>query len=170
MCSKKELPKNLSDASSIPNQEVQEQLEYKASGKLKSKIAIITRGDSGIGRSVAALFALEGCEEIAIVYLPQLICKDIGYEKNAIQVIDTVVKKWSRIDVLVNNTSEQLFSLQLNCKGVHVNAVASGPIWTPLVKASYSPEMMEQFGKENLLEVAPCYVFLTNNDSIICLA
>ncbi|CAG8681092.1 37295_t:CDS:2 [Gigaspora margarita] len=62
MCSKKELPKNLSDASFIPKQEIQEQFEYKTNGKLKFKIAIITKGDSGIGRSVTVLFALEGCE------------------------------------------------------------------------------------------------------------
>ncbi|RIB10920.1 oxidoreductase [Gigaspora rosea] len=288
MCSKEELPKNLSDASSIPKQEIQEQPgvqhemkpqplvhhlptddehleEYKAGGKLKSKIAIITGGDSGIGRSVAALFALEGCEGIAIVYLSreekdaqetkrriekqsstkvELICKDIGCEENAIEVIDTVVKKWGRIDVLVNNASEQhlgeniqdlsaeqldrtfktnlygmiflskhaikhmkkgstiintssvtaykghpmlldysitkagiigftrSLSLQLVCKGIRVNAVAPGPIWTPLIKASFAPEKMEEFGKEvpfgragQPSEVAPCYVFLASNDS-----
>ncbi|CAG8536188.1 261_t:CDS:2, partial [Racocetra fulgida] len=215
MCSKEELPKSLSDVSKIPKQEVQEQpgsyiisssvqyemkpqplvhhlpaddehlVEYQAAGKLKSKIALITGGDSGIGRSIATLFSLEGCAGIAIVYLPreekdaqetkrriekqsstqvELICKDVGCEENAIEIIDHVVKKWGRIDVLVNNASEQhvggnvqdlsaeqlekTFSLQLVCKGIRVNAVAPGPIWTPLVKASFPPEMLEDFGKE----------------------
>ncbi|CAG8545194.1 16188_t:CDS:10 [Dentiscutata heterogama] len=288
MCSKEELPKSLSDVSDIPKQEMQEQPgvhhemkpqplvhhlptdgehleEYHASGKLKSKIALITGGDSGIGRSVAALFSLEGCEGIAIVHLPreekdaqetkrriekqsnthvELICKDVGCEENAIEIIDTVVKKWGRIDVLVNNASEQhlggsiedlsaeqlertfrsnlygmiflskhaikhmkkgstiinttsvtaykghqllldysitkagivgftrSLSLQLNSKGIRVNAVAPGPIWTPLIKASFPPEMMDEFGKEvpfgragQPSEVAPCYVFLASNDS-----
>ncbi|CAG8504819.1 22813_t:CDS:10 [Cetraspora pellucida] len=233
MCSKEELPKSLSDVSNIPKQELQEQPgvqhemkpqplvhhlpaddehleEYQAAGKLKSKIALITGGDSGIGRSIAALFSLEGCAGIAIVHLPreekdaqetkqriekqsstqvELISKDVGYEENAIEIIDHVVKKWGRIDVLVNNASEQhvggniqdLSAEQLErtfrraslaSLGIRVNAVAPGPIWTPLITASFPPEMMEQFGKETPFgragqpsEVAPCYVFLASNDS-----
>ncbi|CAG8640823.1 26246_t:CDS:2 [Racocetra persica] len=288
MCSKEELPKSLSDISNIPKQEVQEQpgvqhemkpqplvhhlpaddehlVEYQAAGKLKSKIALITGGDSGIGRSIATLFSLEGCAGLAIVHLPreekdaqetkkriekqsstqvELICKDIGCEENTIEIIDHVVKKWGRIDVLVNNASEQhvggniqdlsaeqlektfrtnifgmvfltkhaikhmkkgssiintssitaykghsllidysmtkaaivgftrSLSLQLIDKGIRVNAVSPGPIWTPLVKASFPPEMLEDFGKETPFcrpgqpsEVAPCYVFLAGNDS-----
>ncbi|CAG8511164.1 10713_t:CDS:2 [Acaulospora colombiana] len=246
MCTKEETPKNLSEVSNISKQEMQEQpglqhemtpqplvhhipaeaddqiKEYQAAGKLKDKIAVITGGDSGIGRSTAALFAMEGVRGIAIVHLPKeekardaketkeriekqsntsvlLICKDVGYEKNGIEIVEEVVNKWGRIDILVNNASEQhvcekiedlessqiertfstiinissitaynghpvlvdysstkgaivsftrSLSLQLVSRGIRVNGVAPGPIWTPLIKATFSPEKMEKFGKD----------------------
>ncbi|CAG8591696.1 13384_t:CDS:10 [Acaulospora morrowiae] len=273
--------KKISEVSSIPKQEMQEQpglqheltpqplvhhlpdqtddriKEYQAAGKLKGKIAIITGGDSGIGRSTAALFAMEGAEGIAIDAKDTkesiekhtntcvlLICKDIGHEQNVIEVVNEVVNKWGRIDILVNNASEQhvcekieeidssqvektfrsnifgmiymakhcvkhmkrgstiinvssvtayhghpvlidysstkgaivaftrSLSLQLVQRGIRVNGVAPGPIWTPLIRASFSPEKMEKFGKEVPMkragqpsEVATCNVFLASNDS-----
>jgi len=288
MCSKEETPKNLHEATNIPKQELQSQPgvthgmqphplvhhlptdgdhleEYHAAGKLKNKVALITGGDSGIGRSVAALFSLEGASGIAITYLPReekdahetkeriekqsstevlLICKDVGYEENAIEIIKQVVEKWGRIDILVNNASEQhlteriedlsaeqlertfrtnifgmfylakhavphmkqgstiinttsvtaykgfptlldysstkgaivaftrSLSLHLVERGIRVNAVAPGPIWTPLIAASFPPEKMETFGQQVPMkrpgqppEVATSYVFLASSDS-----
>lgn len=287
MCSKEETPKNIEEVTKIPKQDLQTQPgvthemtprplvhhlptgdhleEYHGVDKLKNKIALITGGDSGIGRSVAALFSLEGASGIAITYLSReekdareikeriekqskteviLICKDIGTEENAIDVVKQVINKWGRIDILVNNASEQhlteriedlsseqfertfrtnifgMFylakhsiphmkegsviinttsvtaykghpmlldysstkgaivaftrSLSLNLieRGIRVNAVAPGPIWTPLITASFPPEKMESFGKQVPMkragqpsEVAPCYVFLASNDS-----
>jgi hypothetical protein len=154
MCSKQETPKDIKEATSIPKQETQTQPgvthgmkphplvhhlpqgeddhleEYHAANKLQNKIALITGGDSGIGCSVACMFALEGASGIAITYLPReekdaretkeriekqsktevlLINKDVGYEENAIDIVKQVVKKWGRIDILVNNASEQVY-------------------------------------------------------------
>ncbi|CAI2168362.1 18926_t:CDS:2 [Funneliformis geosporum] len=265
MCSKEETPKNIGEFTNVPKQNLQTQPgvthemtprplvhhlptgdhleEYRGADKLKNKIALITGGDSGIGRSVAALFSLEGASGIAITYLPReekdaretkeriekqskteviLICKDIGSEENAKDVVKQVINKWGRIDILVNNASEQhlteriedlsseqfertfrtnIFAMfylakhsvpymkegsviinttsvtaslseQLLKRGIRVNAVAPGPIWTPLIASSYPPEKMESFGKQVPMkragqpsEVAPSYVFLASNDS-----
>jgi len=239
--------------------------EYRGSDKLKDKVALITGGDSGIGRSVATLFSLEGAAGIAITYLPReekdaqetkeriekqsdtkvlLINKDVGYEEHAIDIVKQVVDKWGRIDILVNNASEQhlvdriedltaeqvertfgtnifgmiylakhtiphmkqgssiinttsvtaykghpvlldysstkgaivsftrSLSQQLAERGIRANAVAPGPIWTPLIVASFPPEKLENFGKEVPMkragqpsEVATSYVFLASSDS-----
>jgi NAD(P)-dependent dehydrogenase (short-subunit alcohol dehydrogenase family) len=289
MCSKEEQPKTVEAVSDIPKQPVQEQPglqhelkpqpvvhhlpaetdsslhPYKAAGKLEGKVALITGGDSGIGRSVATLFSLEGCKGLGIVYLEReeqdaqetkhriesqsqtkvlLIAKDIGYEKNAADIVNAFVQEFGRIDILVNNSSEQhvgssieeisaeqlertfrtnifgmfyltkhavkhmnkgsniinttsvtaynghpqllgysstkgaivaftrSLALNLVSRGIRVNAVAPGPIWTPLIAASFSEEHMQKFGSQVPMgragqpaEVAPCYVFLGSNDS-----
>jgi len=289
MCSKEEQPQSIEAASQIPKQPVQEQPglqhelkpqplvhhlpveangslhPYKAAGKLEGKIALITGGDSGIGRSVATLFALEGCKGIGIVHLEKedqdaqetkrriesqsqtkvvLITKDVGYEKNAADIVDTIVQEFGQIDILVNNSSEQhlssnideitaeqlertfrtnifgmfyltkhavkhmnkgsniinttsvtaynghpelvdysstkgaivaftrSLSLNLVSRGIRVNAVAPGPIWTPLITASFPEDKIEKFGSQVPMgragqpaEVAPCYVFLASSDS-----
>jgi len=151
MCSQEQQASNVQQVSNIPKQPMQEHpglqykltpqpivhdlpdddnilIRYKPAGKLDSKIALITGGDSGIGRSVAAIFAMEGCAGIGIVYLEReekdaqetktriekqskarvlLICKDVGFEKNVIDIVDQMVKEFGRIDILVNNSSEQ---------------------------------------------------------------
>lgn len=98
---------------------------YVGSGKLRDKVAIITGGDSGIGRAVAVHFAREGAD-VVIVYLNEtkdaeqtqqlvesegrectLIKGDLGRSAFCKKVIDTTLKKYKRLDVLVNNAAEQ---------------------------------------------------------------
>ncbi|CEH28571.1 Oxidoreductase, short chain dehydrogenase/reducta se family protein [Aneurinibacillus migulanus] len=235
---------------------------YKASGKLKGKVALITGGDSGIGRAVAIAYAKEGAD-ICIMYLEAdsdaqetkrqieqegrrclTIAGDIGDEKFCQDSIQKVINEFGRLDVLVNNageqhvqknfediTSEQLhrtfqtnifsmfymtraalthlkpgsaiintasitaykghpllidysstkgaivsftrsLSMSLIEKGIRVNGVAPGPIWTPLIPSTFSPDQVEQFGKDTPMkrpgqpeELAPSYVFLASDDS-----
>lgn len=235
---------------------------YVATDKLKDKIAIVTGGDSGIGRAVSILFAKEGAN-IAIVYLDEdqdandtkniidglgkkctLIKSDLKDQKSCEGVIDTVVKEYGHIDILVNNagvqyaqnsieniTKEQLqktfetnifsmfyltqtalkhmnknskiinttsitayegskdlidysatkgaivtftrsLALSLLCMNIRVNAVAPGPVWTPLIPSSFSEQKVETFGSNNPMkraaqpvEVAPAYLYLASDDS-----
>jgi NAD(P)-dependent dehydrogenase (short-subunit alcohol dehydrogenase family) len=245
---------------------------YKAAGKLKGKVALVTGGDSGIGRAVGVLFTREGAT-VAFTYVknaeekdaeetikllkdhktdgavgdPIAIPCDLGYDEECKKVVDEVAKKYGRIDILVNNAAEQhvvesiedllpeqvertfrtnIFSqfflvrhalkhmkegsciinttsvnafkgnttlldytstkgailaftrglaLQLVKRGIRVNAVAPGPIWTPLIPASMgqgSPEKMKSFGSQCPMgragepeEVATAYVFLASEDS-----
>lgn len=236
--------------------------KYKGSGKLKGKVALITGGDSGIGRAVVVDFAREGAD-VAVVYLNEhedakvtqqmvekegvkclLIPGDIGYESFCRETMERVVKELGRLDVLVNNAAEQhpqesiedvdreqlertfrtnIFAMfylvkaamkhlkegatiintasvtayrgspklldysatkgaivaftrslsqGLAEKGIRVNAVAPGPIWTPLIPSTFPKEKVEKFGSDVPLgrpgqpeEVAPAYVFLASDDS-----
>ena len=235
---------------------------YKAAGKLTGKVAIVTGGDSGIGRAVAVMFAMEGAD-VAITYLEehddaartqQLIeaqgrkCLkldgDVGVKKACEKFVERVMKEFGKIDILVNNAGEQhesedlpsisedqllrtfrtnffgtFFMTQaalkhmregaaiINCtsitayrgskhlvdyastkgaivsftrslssqladKGIRVNGVAPGPIWTPLIPASFEAKKVGEFGQDQPLgrpgqpdEVAPCFVFLASSDS-----
>lgn len=237
---------------------------YKGSGKLKGKNALITGGDSGIGRAVAVAFAKEGAN-VAIAYLDEaedidanktveLIEKhggkakkiriDISEEENCEMLIDNVIQEFGSLNILVNNAGKQfpqkdianissdqlretfetnffgLFylskaalahmkegdsiintssvtayngspglidysatkgaittftrSLALNLadKGIRVNAVAPGPIWTPLIPATFDAKQVAQHGADTPVkrrgqpaENAPAYVFLASNDS-----
>ena len=239
-----------------------EKASHKGSGKLDGKVALITGGDSGIGRAVAIAFAKEGAD-VAISYLNEeedarktkrdveaqgakclLIPGDIGYESFCRQMVERVVKELGRLDVLVNNAAEQhpqesiegidreqlertfrtnvfamffltkaamkylkpgsaiinttsvtaykgnpqlldysstkgaqvaftrALSQSLAAKNIRVNAVAPGPIWTPLIPSTFPKEKVEEFGKDVPLgrpgqpeEVAPCFVFLASDDS-----
>jgi NAD(P)-dependent dehydrogenase (short-subunit alcohol dehydrogenase family) len=232
------------------------------SGRLRDKVALITGGDSGIGRAVALAMAREGAR-IAFAYLEehedaddtvQLVEKegseaikfagDIGEKEFCRQIVQQTVKKFGRLDIVVNNAAEQhetkdfskieseqiertfrtnifsyfyvtkfalphmkngasiintasitayhghktlidysatkgaivtftrSLSLALTDEGIRVNAVAPGPIWTPLIPASFSAEKtarhgssseMERAGQPN--EVAPCYVFLASREA-----
>ncbi|SNS35704.1 hypothetical protein SAMN06265795_102357 [Noviherbaspirillum humi] len=236
--------------------------EYKAAGKLQGKVAVITGGDSGIGRAVAIAFAKEGAD-VVINYLDEQqdadetrrlieaegrkcvnMPGDIGSSAFCKQLIEKAVSSFGRLDILVNNAAQQypqqsladisdeqlektfrtnIFSMfytvraalphlkegariinttsvtayrgsghlldysstkgaivaftrslsqQLAEKKILVNAVAPGPIWTPLIPATFPPEQVEKFGKSVPLgrpgqpdEVAPAYVFLASEDS-----
>ncbi len=235
---------------------------YKGSDKLIGKIALITGGDSGIGRSIAVHFAREGAD-VAIVYLQEdedaqqtkkmvekekrqcLILKgDIRNRDFCNYCVQEVVDTFGGLNILVDNAGEQhvrqgireldldkmeatfqtniislfyitkaatqhlkegdsivnttsvvayqgrkylidygatkgaivSFTRSLNDdlapKGIRVNAVAPGPIWTPLIPASFDGEHVAKFGKSTHLgrpgqpsEVAPAYVFLTSEDA-----
>ncbi|CAN1280435.1 Glucose and ribitol dehydrogenase [Linum perenne] len=211
---------------------------YKPSAKLLGKVALVTGGDSGIGRSVCLHFALEGAT-VAFTYIkgvedkdkdgtlvmlleaktvgakdPLAIAADIGFDDNCRKLVDLVVNEYGRIDILVNNAAEQhltrsveeitesrlervfrtnifshfflartsvnaynggsevldytatkgaivaftrVLALQFVNKGIRVNAVAPGPVWTPLQPASMPGRAAQPH------EIAPCYVFLACN-------
>ena len=235
---------------------------YKGCGKLKDKVALITGGDSGIGRAVAICYAKEGAD-VSIVYLNEhsdaeetrrqveeegrrclLIAGDVGDEAFCGEAVERTVSELGRLDILVNNAAEQhpqdsiekisaeqlertfrtnIFSFffltkaalrhlkegsaiinttsvtaykgnpqlidysstkgaivaftralsnSLVEKGIRVNGVAPGPIWTPLIPSTFPPEKVASFGANVPMkragqpeEVAPCYVFLASDDS-----
>lgn len=235
---------------------------YKGSDKLKGKVALITGGDSGIGRSVAILYAREGAD-VAIVYLDEhgdaketkrlveqegrsalLVAGDVGDESFCKQAVEKTIAEFGKLDILVNNAAEQhpqesledisaeqlertfrtnIFSMfyltkaalkhldegstiinttsvtayqgsaklldysatkgaivaftrslsqALVEKGIRVNAVAPGPIWTPLIPATFAPDEVASFGAQVPMkragqpdEVAPSFVFLAAEDS-----
>lgn len=239
-----------------------EDKEQRGSGKLQGKVAIITGGDSGIGRAVAVAFAKEGAD-VAVVYLEEhkdaeateqlveqhgrkclLIDGDVGDEKFCIDVVKQTLSEFGQIDIVVNNAGEQhpqdsiekisanqlvstfrtnvfayfflikaamkhlgkgaaiinttsvtaykgspklldysaskgaeiaftrSLSQSLAQKGIRVNGVAPGPIWTPLIPSTFPKEEVETFGSDVPLgragqpeEVAPSYVFLASDDS-----
>lgn len=235
---------------------------YVPSGKLQGKVAIISGGDSGIGRATSILFAKEGAD-IVIVYLDEkddaqftkerieslgrrclLIEGDLRKEEFSKFIVDNTIKAFGKIDILVNNcavqfpqnsildiTSEQLkntfetnifsffyltkaalphlkanssiinttsitafeghktlidysstkgavtvftksLALSLADQKIRVNAVAPGPIWTPLIPASFTAQEVEVFGTDVPLkragqpfELAPAYLYLASDDS-----
>jgi NAD(P)-dependent dehydrogenase (short-subunit alcohol dehydrogenase family) len=235
---------------------------YQGSGKLKGKVAIITGGDSGIGRAVSLYFAKEGAN-VAILYLNeqedaektkqlveaegahcQLYNGDIGGAEYCDTTVNKILKDFGQIDVLVNNaavqypqtdlteiTNEQLektfrvnffsyvfmtkavlphlkkgssiintssvtayqgneqlidysstkgaitaftrsLAKSVVDKGIRVNGVAPGPIWTPLIPASFDKQKVAEFGSTNPMkrpgqpyEVATAYVYLASEDA-----
>jgi NAD(P)-dependent dehydrogenase (short-subunit alcohol dehydrogenase family) len=239
-----------------------EDRNYRGSGKLANKVALITGGDSGIGRAVAIAFAKEGAD-VAIAYLNEhgdaqetqaLVAKegrrciavagDVGNEGFCQQVVQDTVHAFGRLDILVNNAAEQhpqesieditgeqlertfrtnIFSFFYMTKaalshlrdgsaiinttsvtayrgsphlldysatkgaivsftrslakalvgqGIRVNGVAPGPIWTPLIPATFPAERVASFGADVPMqragqpeEVAPSYVFLASDDA-----
>ena len=230
-------------------------------GKLKDRVALITGGDSGIGRAVAALFAREGAK-VAIAYLEEdrdaedtkriveeegsealLIRGDLGRKENAERAVAETVERFGKLDILVNNAAQQWIdgdfatvseeqlrrtmdsnvmayffvtqaalphlkegasivnttsvnafkgndsliaysttrgaslafsrSMASNLvnKGIRVNAVAPGPIWTPFIPASMPADMVEDFGSSAPMgragqpwEVATAFLFLASSD------
>lgn len=236
--------------------------DYRPANKLEGKVALITGGDSGIGRSVAIAFALEGAA-VVVQYLNEeedarrtkllveqaggdclLVAGDLADPHFCQTLVDKTVQYFDRLDIVINNAAEQfpesdildieqqqlestfrvnLFSMfhivkaalphlrqgssiintasvtayrgsphlvdysatkgaivaftrslskQLIGKGIYVNAVAPGPVWTPLITSTFSAEEVEQFGSGVPMgragqpsEISPCYVFLASDDA-----
>jgi len=254
---------------SVPGEETEMQIKpdhgeetYRGSGKLTGRKAIITGGDSGIGRAVAIAFAREGAD-VLISYLNEeedaketakyveqagqkaiLVPGDISEEAHCKQLVERAVTEFGQIDVLVNNAAFQMareslqeipsdewdYTFRTNIyamfylckaaephmkpgstivnttsvnaykpspmllayaatkgaiqnftanlgqilaeKGIRVNCVAPGPIWTPLIPATMPAEKVKSFGKDVPLkrpgqpaELAPIYVLLASQDS-----
>ena len=236
---------------------------YKGADKLLGKVALITGGDSGIGRAVAVHFAREGAD-VAITYKPEeeqdayatrqlveaegrrclTLPGDLREGHFCEQVVTQTVEQLGQLNVVVSNAAEQFTSQdvaempneqvedtfqvnffplvrivkaavphlkagdsiiatssinayrgnqqlvdysatkgaitayirsiaqQLAEKNIRANTVAPGPIWTPLIPASFPPEKVAQFGKDTTMkrpgqpsEVAPAFVFLASEDA-----
>jgi NAD(P)-dependent dehydrogenase (short-subunit alcohol dehydrogenase family) len=234
---------------------------YQGSGKLTGKVAVITGGDSGIGRAVAIAYAREGAD-VLISYLSEesdakdtqgyvekagrravLMKGDVADAQHCRDIIQTAVDELGGVDILVSNAAFQMthesldevsdeewdrtvdtnisamfhlckaaiphmkegssiigsssvnsdmpnptlapyaatkaaianfcasLAQMLGEKGIRVNSVAPGPIWTPLIPATMPPEKVEKFGENTPLgrpgqpkELAPVYVLLASDD------
>ncbi len=239
-----------------------EMRDYRGAGKLLGRAALITGGDSGIGRAVAIGFAKEGAD-VAIVYLNEdddaattrrlieaegrkclSLAGDVGDEAFCRHAVEETVRTFGHLDIVVNNAAEQhpqdslldisadqlertfrtnvfaIFHLTkaalphlkagaaiintasitaykgnpklldysatkgaitaftrslsqaLVEQGIRVNAVAPGPIWTPLIPSTFTAEQVEKFGSSQPLgrvgqpdEVAPAFIFLASDDA-----
>lgn len=235
---------------------------FPGSGRLQGKVALITGGDSGIGRAVSVLFAREGAR-IAILYKDEdqdatetrklveqegsealLIAGDVGDKAFCAEAVDAAIKEFGTLDIVINNAAEQhaqdelediseeqllrtyrtnifahfyivqaalphlkegasiicttsvtayrgqdllidyastkgailayvrALSSKLAPRNIRVNGVAPGPIWTPLIPASFPRDKVDGFGKDTPLgrpgqpcEVAPSYLFLACEDA-----
>ncbi|WP_308634796.1 SDR family oxidoreductase [Paenibacillus silvisoli] len=239
-----------------------ESFNYKPAGKLAGKVAIVTGGDSGIGRAVSLIYAKEGAD-VAIVYLDEhgdadeikgiiealgrkciTIAGDIGDPEFCKKAVYDTTSQLGGLDIVVNNAAEQhpkesielitpqqlertfktnvfgMFyltqaamphlkqgaaiinttsitayhgskdlldysstkgaqvaftrSLAMNvvAQGIRVNAVAPGPIWTPLIPSTFDEQKVAKFGSDTPMkragqpeELAPAYVYLACDDS-----
>ena len=235
---------------------------YQGFGRLTGRVAIVTGGDSGIGRAVALAFAREGAD-VVVSHLSEhddaretvrvveeagrravAVAGDLGYEANCEALVSQAVKALGRLDILVNNAATQgvyksvldipsdeieavfrtnilsqfwlvraaiphmkpgstiinttsiqayqpsptlvhyastkgaistftkALAQELIEQGIRVNAVAPGPVWTPLIGISFDPDEQAHFGEDNPMgrpaqpaELAPAYVFLASDES-----
>ena len=235
--------------------------DYVGTGKLKDKVALITGGDSGIGRAVSVIFAKEGADVVIVYYNEHedakatqsyveaqgrrclLLPGDLCEESFCKEVVEQTMRNFKRLDILVNNAGVQfpqnsledisaqqiLLTFQVNIfsmlfatraampflirgssiintasitytgdenlidysatkgavvsftrsmakslvgKGVRVNSVAPGPIWTPLQPASWPADYIRTFGSDTPMkragqpvELGPTYLYLASDDS-----
>jgi NAD(P)-dependent dehydrogenase (short-subunit alcohol dehydrogenase family) len=236
---------------------------YRGLGRLEDRVALITGGDSGIGRAVAIAFAREGAD-VLISYLPEeerdaqdtrrwvdragrkavTVAGDIREERHCTALVDRAFAEFGRLDILVNNAAFQsthdridefsteefdrtfktnVYAMFWLCRaalprmeagsaiintasiqafdpspnllayaatkgaivnftkalshmamkrGVRVNAVAPGPVWTPLIPSTMPAEKVRSFGKDTAfqraaqpVEIAPLFVFLASNEA-----
>ena len=236
---------------------------YKGLGRLTDRVALITGGDSGIGRAVAIAYAREGAD-VVISYLPEeerdaqdtrkwvekaerkavTIAGDIQDERHCVEMIDRAFDEFGRLDILVNNAAFQtthetieeftteefdrtfrtnVYAMFWLCRaalprmkpgsviintasiqafkpsptllayaptkaaivnftkalsemameqGVRVNAVAPGPVWTPLIPSTLPLKSVKKFGADTQferaaqpVEIAPVFVFLASNEA-----
>lgn len=237
---------------------------YRGSGRLEGKVALVTGGDSGIGRSVALHFAKEGAH-VAIAYFGEreeedaretarliesegcaclLMAGDLKQPEFCLEIVGKTVERFGGLDILVNNAAMQFpqesmtdiddaqlettfetnfysyfrttraalahlkpgtsiintasvtayeghpmlvdysstkgaivsftraLAAQLADKGIRVNGVAPGPIWTPLIPASFEAEDVAKFGSDTPMkragqpsELGPAYVYLASEES-----
>ena len=128
---------------------------YTGAGKLQGKRAVITGGNSGIGRAVAIAYAREGAD-ILIAYLN---------ENDDAQEVKALIEKEGRRAVLVAGDLAQMLAR----KGIRANAVAPGPVWTPLIPSTMPDDAVKNFGKQVPLqraaqpaELATAYVMLAD--------
>lgn len=179
--------------------------DYRGSGKLEGKTALITGGDSGIGRAVAVLFAREGAD-VAIVYLDEhgdaaetkrcveaegrqcmLIAGDVRDATFCRDAVQQTAEAFGALDILVNNAAYQQHAESLETlsegrfdetlktnvylleRGIRVNAIAPGPVWTPLNPADKPADLVAEFGRHTDMhrpaqpeELSPAYVFLAS--------
>lgn len=257
-----EQPKQPGHESEMAPEPIYDDKDYKGSGKLTGKVALITGGDSGIGRAVAVAYAKEGAN-VAIAYLDEhedadetikavesygvkgfKYATDISDVENCNQLIVDVVSEFGQLNILVNNAGKQfpqddflaitpdqlmetfttnIFSMfylsqaaiphmqkgdsiintssvtayrgssslidysatkgaitsftrslsqSLAEKGIRVNSVAPGPIWTPLIPSTFGAEKVGEHGSDTPMErrgqpaeVAPAYVYFASKDA-----
>src|SRR5437867_188718 len=165
--------------------------KHRGSRKLQDKVAIITGGDSGIGRAVAIAFAKEGAD-ISVVYLEErkdanetkLLVEEHGHrclliEGAAIIKSNSVTANKGSANLHDYSTTKgaitsftRSLSQALADKCIRVNGVAPGPVWTPLIPSTFPAKEVETFGSDVPLsragqpeEIAPSYVFLASDDS-----
>lgn len=255
------MPDEQSKMAPMPNVEDQ---QYQGTGKLQGKVAIITGGDSGIGQSVASLYAKEGADVTVVYYEADedakttkdmveeegrqclLMAGDVGDSAFCDQVVEDTVNIYGHLDILVNNAGEQhvldrldeisdeqidrtfrtnIFSMfyltrsamphlnkgsaiinttsitaykgepflldysatkgaivsftrslsqnkEVLGKGIRVNAVAPGPIWTPLIPSTFPEDKLQTWGSDVPMqrpgqpnELGPAYVFLASPEA-----
>jgi len=252
-------PGSTSEMSPIPDHG---ESSYEGSGRLRDKVAVITGGDSGIGKAVAIAYAREGAD-LVISYLDEhddaedtknwvekagrkcvLVAGNIAEADQCRKIVQTAVDEFGKIDVLVNNAAFQMsyekledipddewdYTIAVNLsayfhltkaalahmtsgssiigtssvnsdmprpqllpyamtkagianmsaslaqllgeRGIRVNSVAPGPVWTPLIPSTMPPEKVEHFGETTPLgragqpaEIAPVYVMLASDEA-----
>jgi hypothetical protein len=146
--------------------------EYGGSDKLKDCAALVTGGDSGIGRAAAVLFAREGCD-VAVAYLDEH--EDAEATKRAVDAEGrrciTLLGNKDLLDYSMTKGGIHAFARSLAShlvdRGIRVNVVAPGPVWTPLNPADRPAEAVATFGSDTPMkraaqpeEIAPAFVFL----------